>query len=175
MKEKKHELTTGDIAVLIGVAMAHVVKDFPEEERDQYTEFAAEVAMAIKLHLDGKEPFPKEEIEMCADIKAFTEVVEPCKEEGANTDESMKKYELTEHDIDKFVCLAVERTLNHDAPDELAHSMMEFAAVISQIINSHLNGADPFDEQALKRYDRIASLLDGVLNEDEEGEDEQSN
>lgn len=171
MKEKKHELTADDIAVLIGVAAAHVVEGIPEEE-DAYIEFAAEVAFAIKLHLDGEEPFPKEEIKMCAGIKAFMEVVEPCKEKSANTDESMKKYELTEHDINKFVCLAVARMLNYGASDVLAHSMMEFSAVISQIINNHLNGADPFDEQDLKTYDRIASSLGGVLNEDKEGEDE---
>lgn len=172
MKEKKHELTTDDIAALIGVATAHVAEDIPKEERDAYIEFAVGVSMAIQLHLNGKEPFPKEEIEMLSNLKKLAEASEPCEEESTEADKNKKKYELTEHDINKLVCLAVERTLCYDAPGEFEDFMMELAAIVSHIIVRHLNGTDPFDEQALKGYDCIANLFDSVSSEDEEGKDE---
>lgn len=62
-EEKKYEITEKELEMYIGLAMADTIpQDATEEESHKLNEFASDLFLRIRNHLNGSNPFSKEEM-----------------------------------------------------------------------------------------------------------------
>lgn len=62
-EEKKYEITEKELEMYIGLAMANTIpKDATKEESNKLNEFASDLFLRIRDHLNGSNPFSEEEM-----------------------------------------------------------------------------------------------------------------